>query len=169
MTRTLAFALAVALAGAAPATAQTASASSDCVPGAKPVVSAGLPKRPCANTTGVVVNRGPEVVPDPTPVAPVAAESEDATTTRRVIRRRDPLGYQASYAYPYPSAPSYSYGAGGSWGLVIQSDDVFLRYGNGYIRPDRPHRRHRGDRYRRHHPDYGRKDKPLIGVHRDFN
>ena len=140
MTRT-SFALAAiaAFALGAPASAQEAAASSDCVAGAKPVVSEGLPTRPCAANSGVVVNRGPEVAPEPSAVAP-EPEPEPTTTIRRVIRR-SPFATtyrSSSYAVPYyyPVAPRTR--SGPSFGVVIQTDDVYLRFGDAYPRPVRP-------------------------------
>ncbi len=146
MTRTatvLAALLAVALCG--PSAAQEAEIKPDCAPGAKPVVSEGLPSRPCGSATGVVIKRGPEVVPEPSIVAP-----EPEATPRRVIRRvpaNTTASYTASsYLVPYrPATPSYQRGS--SFGLVLRSGDVTLRIGDGFTPRPRPHR-HDGHRWR---------------------
>lgn len=168
MTRTtLALAALAAIALGAPASAQEAAAASDCVSGAKPVVSEGLPTRPCAANTGVVINRGPEVTPEPSAVAPEPAP--EGTTIRRVIRR-SPFATtyrSSSYMVPfYPAEPRYR--SDPSFGFVIQTDDVYLRFGDAYPRPERP--RHPYWPYRKHWRDWDWKpeaEAPRVGVPRN--
>ncbi len=153
----LAALLALALCG--PAAAQEAEIKPDCAPGAKPVVSSGLPSRPCGSATGVVIKRGPEVVPEPSAVAP-----EPEAKPRRVIRRVpvNTTTYAASsYFVPYrPATPSYRRDY--SFGLELRSGDVTLRIGRGFTPRPRPHGHRHGHGWGRRSP--ADREPPARGI-----
>lgn len=110
---------------AGPAAAQEASECSN----DRPVVSEGLPTA-CTDTStsGVKINRGPEVAPTPSEQRPVRSERAPATRVIRVAPPRDRWsssrdfhGYDLPYARSRRS-PSFEF--------VVEKDDFFFRYGN---------------------------------------
>ena len=156
MTRHLAV-LAVVLAWQGPVHAQTVSSSTpDCAPGARPVVSAGLPRLACASSSNVVINRGPEITPEPSEVRiepRVEVQATPPVVTRPVTVLR-PAAVYPSYPYPEPRRRA------SGLTLVYEDDNVSLRIGQGYPRrtdahrPRFPHGHHgRGDTSRRAWPE----------------
>jgi hypothetical protein len=120
----------LAMSFAAPASAQEASECSN----DRPVVSSGLPTA-CSDTSssGVKINRGPEVAPTPSEQRPVRSERAPATRVIRTAPARDRWSYYPAvprYAHPYSRARR-----GSSFEFVVQKDDFFFRYGRGGHRP----------------------------------
>ena len=123
-------AVVLALSFVAPASAQEASECSN----DRPVVSSGLPTA-CsdASSSGVTINRGPEVAPTPSEQRPVRSERAPATRVIRTAPRQDRWSSYNDvpfYGYPYTRARR-----GSSIELVVDRGDVFFRYGRGDRRP----------------------------------
>jgi hypothetical protein len=168
--RPLAFAVVAALLAAGPAAAEDSDAAPNCDQNAKPVVSQGLPKRPCAAETGVVVRRGPEVVPEPSATAPKPEEDDGVRRVR--VPRETSRSYRSSSSgvdlYPWwsrhPEPPRS--------GLVLRSGDVYVGINSGgyypEYYPDRPYDRYRPDHPRRRHDDRGRGRDRDWGKDRDW-
>lgn len=152
-------AVAAALGPCGPSLAQGGAPDAGCAGGSKPVVSEGLPRRPCTAATGVVINRGPAVAPEPSEAQPAWAPPEPV---RRRSAPRDPFGYDRSSTlvpvYPLLPRPRQD----PSFRFVLRTDDVYLRIGDGRAAPwPRPRPRHHG-----RHDGGGRGDRgqPVEGA-----
>ncbi|MEM9032154.1 MAG: hypothetical protein AAGB18_05860 [Pseudomonadota bacterium] len=115
------------------AQAQHASQGEDCASASGPVISEGMPGANCARDTGVIVNRGPEVAPEPSEAAPAYRPRFHTAPASSGSEAYDPWG-QRSRIYLHPSKRHARRAASPGFRIVYRDDNVYLRIGNG------PHR-----------------------------